>query len=44
MACVCVRACGRPPDEGRINEEWMFIKRREIYSEMCYDQVLDVTL
>lgn len=31
-------------DEGRINEYWMFIKRREIYLEMCNDAVFDVTL
>lgn len=49
--CVCVSVCvrgmgghKRPLDEGCINEEWMFIKRREIYSETSYDQVLDVPL
>lgn len=46
--CLCVRAGTgghqHPLDEDRINEEWMFIKRREIYFEMCNDQVLDVTL
>lgn len=34
----------RPLGEGRINEWWMFIKRHEIYFEMCDDEVFDVTL
>lgn len=43
--CVCVWAATSAHSiGGRINEVWMFIKRREIYSKTCYDQVLDVPL